>query len=264
MGVALSAIHTYTRQSEVYKWNKGVVEIWTSSYSYLYQDHKTDIWDNYTCACTITEIWNSINKYYNDILYNRVKERLIVCLDMTGVFDEIQNVNILNKRRPSSNQVKEDIPKGFNFEDYLTAAENGEAYPGMVSYQTPKKTVVQEIPSNDDFIDKLKFLLQMGPIKGVHFLFLTESLRSFKSLHIPIERFSHRITFQAPKDDLYEIFGNIKNGSSLENNMFRYSNGINTFSMRLFNWPEISYSADELDGNNGFSDYDNSDDIIIG
>ena len=106
--------------------------------------------------------------------------------------------------------------------------------------------VAVEMPKVYDAKQDLKFCVQQGSRKGIHFVLNLTSYGDLKQTGLSLDVFRHRMAFRISKDDSREVFRQ-SGAESLPEHICLYSDTLEQFSFRPYLHKDISWDGWGID-----------------
>lgn len=94
--------------------------------------------------------------------------------------------------------------------------------------------------------EDFKYLVKQGSRFGYHFLLALNTLSDLRATGLQPELFRHKLSFQVSADDSVTLFGN-KTASRLPGHICQYSDSLESYSLRPFLHPGLSWDGWETD-----------------
>lgn len=256
--VLLSAMRSFEAQG-------GKVHIWAYSRNRLYRIYR-DTWEGFSPAVDIDDVCDEIRNLKRRIEDQEEGRDLIVFLGMERIWSDFELQGPKKSGSPGLKHADisigsllqsgglveqaEDEPDLLSF---LNSQSDGSAPPVQPAVQEPPAVELAPAPEEPlsqereetgayNASDDLVYILSQGSRLGYHMITVSNSLADFKQTGIKLGLFRHRLSFQIPKDDSWEVFGN-GSAAGLPDHICRYSDTISSYSFRPYLHKEFSWDG---------------------
>lgn len=249
--------------AESFRAQGGNVHIWAYGRNRIYRIYK-DVWSEYNPAVDMDAICDEIRSLKKKIDAQIDGKDLIIFIGMDRVCSDFE-IAVPGKNGGSGIdhsatdammssaawiETDPDEPDLFTF---LNEAEaTGLIYQPPETEQEPEKPAETAEPAEDkesgayDAGDDFREILMQGSRFGYHVVAVASSVADFGQSRAKIELFRHRMSFQIPKDDSWELFGSSL-AAELPAHICRYSNMMTSFSFRPYLHKEFEWEGWTVD-----------------
>ena len=222
------------------------IELWADENTLAFENYENSF-DNVRKISDLAKICSRISTIRSDIQAGKVTPGLIVCMGyelMASDFEIHGGRGLIPAQKSKSEPVDENKSPIPSLSEILKKAKNcdpdgkrrmiAEYNASVQEYKAAGKKSHEEEASQEeeklairDARNDLKWILEKGPLGGLHFLFYFEDADDFTNLPL----FKHKLLFAISTNASSSITGN-KKASEIEEGVFLYTNGKDVYTMR--------------------------------
>lgn len=224
------------------------IEIWSSAKNSILRQltHGTEMRKKLT-AKGLEQVCSEIRGVKKSIENKSQGNRFIVLLGLESL---IMDMSYQEGMKEVAAPVYEKRKEGeMDLNTMLDMLMNNKAGGSMTNNEITMENTVKAMVY--DGREDLKFIFTHGPSLGYHFLIVFNTVGEFLKSRIDISLFKHKIMFRIPKADAMNIVGSSGSGvvSELSEHSFRYSNGLDSLSLRPYLHRGLSWDGWEVSDN---------------
>lgn len=236
--VILSIISCFIR-------TKNPVEIWSHGRSPILKKYRNSVFSKRKVLTDLPDICAHIQSLKASIMGREVENRLIVCLGLESVFEDLEILgddSALSIAKNIEPHQEPNIPDMSEVLERVKACSDPEEKKKIIAeynalrdaIEKSEKGLEAELNCEEqiyDARDDLKWLLKRGSSFGMHFLLCFSRAQDFTDLKLDGHTFKHKVLFPMSKDESLVILSSRK-ANEIEGGTFVYSDSRTVCTMR--------------------------------